>query len=105
MKDITLVQLANRNGNNANNQIVATIKDENGLTTAYIFVSYGYDIAKIDCNKRSVILTQKWDYSNATRKHLYIFLRNYGRLPIYSRKDVLKEIENGSFTIVESIER
>lgn len=42
-----------------------------------IFQSYSSTIAKIDKLKRTLTLYTDWDYSNTTRKHLYLFLNDY----------------------------
>jgi len=42
-----------------------------------IFQSYASTIAKIDKTKRTLTLYADWDYSNTTRKHLYLFLNDY----------------------------
>ena len=68
------------------------------------FQSYESLIAEIDPKrKRKVKLFSNWDYSNTTRKHLYIFLGWYGGYTISTRLDnaknkrqeVLKMIKEG----------
>lgn len=78
--------LINNNGNAAANQFV--IKKKNVL----YFQSYESPICRIKDNK--VTLTSDWDFSNTTRKHLYIFLeQNYmGRLLNLSRESKRKSI-------------
>ena len=44
-----------------------------------IFQSYESTVAKIDKTKRTLTLYADWDYSNTTRKHLYLFLNDYAR--------------------------
>lgn len=39
-----------------------------------IFQSYDSTIAEIDLNTRKIKLFTDWDYSNTTRKHLYLFI-------------------------------
>ena len=39
-------------------------------------------------------LPENWDYSNTTRKHLYIFLRMYGYHYLCSAKDMRKAIKD-----------
>ncbi len=42
-----------------------------------IFQSYESTIAKIDKTRRTLTLFKNWDYSNTTRKHLYLFLTDF----------------------------
>jgi len=44
---------------------------------ALIFQSYQSIIAYYDREKQELTLFSDWDYSNTTRKHLYIFMSNY----------------------------
>lgn len=78
--------LINNNGNAAANQFV--FKKKNAL----YFQSYESPICRIKNNK--VTLTRDWDFSNTTRKHLYMFLeQNYmGHLLNLSRKSKRKSI-------------
>lgn len=40
------------------------------------FQSYESTIAKVD-NENKLTLFENWDYSNTTRKHLYLFINSY----------------------------
>ena len=86
-------QLINDRGNAAANQFV--IYDNDGNCT---FQSYRSTIATIKGDK--VELYRDWDYSNTTRKHLYIFLRDFAQLNVRSKADLLAHIKNG--TIVKA---
>ena len=79
-------QLINDNGNPAANQFVIRTKK------AKYFQSYDSVVCKLD--GKNVILSTDWDYSNTTRKHLYIFLRQNGYYNLSSAKEVRKAIEN-----------
>ena len=89
--------LINNKGNAAANQFVI---NKNGIV---YFQSYESPICRIENNK--VTLTSDWDYSNTTRKHLYIFLeQNYkGYLLNLSReskrKSILAAIEKKSIKL------
>jgi hypothetical protein len=80
-------QLINDNGNPAANQFVIKTKK------ATYFQSYRSVVCKLD--GINIILSNNWDYSNTTRKHLYIFLRQNGYYNLSSAKDVRKAIKEG----------
>lgn len=84
-------QLINDNGNPAANQFV--IKTENAM----YFQSYESVICKLD--GINIILSRNWDYSNTTRKHLYIFFRQNGYYNLSSAKEVRDAIKNGNVTL------
>lgn len=86
--------LKNDNGYAARNQYV--IKGEKGV----YFQSYNSMIAKVNKRKK-ITLTYTWDYSNTTRKHLYIFLRQQGFTDFNCKKDILKAIKEGKITLIE----
>ena len=87
MANFNVSNLINDNGNAVSNQfIIKTPK-------AIYFQSYRSVVAKIDKNGR-LILSENWDYSNTTRKHLYIFLRMYGYRELCSSKDMRQAIKN-----------
>ena len=87
MANFNISNLINDNGNAAANQfIIKTSK-------ATYFQSYLSVVAKID-KKGNLILSENWDYSNTTRKHLYIFLRMYGYRELCSSKDMRQAIKN-----------
>ena len=80
-------QLINRNGNPAANQFVIRHNGE------VFFQSYNSLVAKID--KDNVLhLSQYWDYSNTTMKHLRIFLDDYG-YNYSSSKEIRSAIKRG----------
>ena len=60
---------------------------------AIYFQSYQSVVAKID-NNSNLILSENWDYSNTTRKHLYIFLRMYGYRYLCSAKNMRNAIKD-----------
>ena len=86
--------LINDNGYAARNQYV--INGEKGV----YFQSYNSMIAKVSKSKK-ITLTYMWDYSNTTRKHLYIFLRQQGFTDLERKKDILKAIKEGKITLIE----
>lgn len=87
MANFNVSSLINNNGNAVANQfIIRTPK-------AVYFQSYRSVVAKIDKNS-NLILSENWDYSNTTRKHLYIFLRMYGYRELCSSKDMRQAIKN-----------
>jgi hypothetical protein len=80
-------QLINDNGYPAANQFVIRTKK------AKYFQSYDSVVCKLD--GINIILSNNWDYSNTTRKHLYIFLRQNGYYNLSSAKDVRNAIKDG----------
>lgn len=93
---VKVKNLINDNNNAAANQFV--IEDNDSI----YFQSYESIIAKYEKGNRIVTITDKWDYSNTTRKHFYIFLRDYTPFNVYSKKDVLNYIRDGVFVIVDN---
>ena len=87
MANFNVSNLINDNGNAVSNKFI--IK----TTKTIYFQSYRSVVAKIDKNGR-LILSENWDYSNTTRKHLYIFLRMYGDHYLCSAKDMRKAIKD-----------
>ena len=88
--------LTNDRGNKAVNQFVITT--ENGV----FFQSYDSMICKYVNGQ--VYVTPLWDYSNTTRKHFYIFLRDYCRMGRMLKNDILDAIRNGSIEEVAESE-
>lgn len=84
-------QLINDNGNPAANQFIIKTKK------ATYFQSYNSVVCKLD--GINIVLSMNWDYSNTTRKHLYIFLRQNGYYKLSSAKDVRKAIKEGWVTL------
>lgn len=79
--------IINERGNAAANQFV--IKTEK----AVYFQSYNSVVCKLD--GINIVLSSYWDYSNTTRKHLYIFLRQHGYYTLCSTKEMRKAIKDG----------
>ncbi len=88
--------LINDNGYAARNQFVI-----NGEKGTY-FQSYNCMIAKVSKRKK-ITLSDMWNYSNTTRKHLYIFLRQQGFTDLNCKKDILKAIKEGRITEVQNV--
>ena len=87
MANFNVSNLINNNGNAVANQfIIRTPK-------AVYFQSYRSVVAKIDKNN-NVILSENWDYSHTTLKHLYNFLYLYGYRELCSSKDMRQAIKN-----------
>ena len=84
-------QLINDNGNPAANQFIIKTKK------ATYFQSYNSVVCKLD--GINIVLSMNWDYSNTTRKHLYIFLRENGYYNLSSAKEVRKAIKEGWVTL------
>lgn len=87
MTKFNVCNLINDNGNAASNQFIIN------TPKATYFQSYDSVVAKID-RKGNLIVSEHWDYSNTTRKHLYIFLRMYGYRHLCSAKDMHDAIKN-----------
>jgi len=85
-------QLINNNGNPAANQFIIT------TTTATYFQSYNSVVAMIKDGK--LTLSDYWDFSKTTAKHLYIFLASYGFGYLYNAKSIRDAIKNGEVTLV-----
>lgn len=84
-------QLINDNGNSAANQFVIKTKK------ATYFQSYDSVVCML--NGKNIILSENWNYSNTTRKHLYMFLRQNGICNLSSAKDVRNAIKDGLVTL------
>lgn len=94
---IKVMQLVNDKNNPAANQIVLVIGE------TIHFVSYGTLIAKYEIRTQKLTLSKDWEYSKTTRKHLYIFLRDYTRHPVYNITDVRNNIKNKVFKVKETL--
>ncbi len=88
-----VTQLINDKGNAAANRFVIKTKK------ATYFQSYDSVVCKLD--GMNIVLSGNWDYSNTTRKHLYIFLRQNGYYNLSSAKDIRKAIEKGTVILKE----
>lgn len=97
MKDIKIAQLINDKGNGANNQFV--VETDKGR----FFQSYDTIIAFVPYNSDDITLSKDWEHSKTTRKHLYIFLRDYTRFYVNQRKDVLRGIKKGKLKVVKKL--
>lgn len=84
-------QLINDNGNPAANQFVIRTKK------ATYFQSYRSVVCKLD--GINIILSNNWDYSKTTAKHLYMFLRQNGYYNLSSAKEVRNAIKEGWVTL------
>lgn len=85
--------LVNENGYAVRNQMI--IKTDK----ATYFQSYKSVICKLDGT--NIILSQHWDYSNTTRKHLYAFLRQQGYHTMTSKKSIKEYIAKGVITLAD----
>ena len=63
------------------------------------FQSYNSLVAFYDYDKRTLTLGQHWDYSQTTRKHLYIFINEYCYLEEVERE--LRNSKNKRQTIIK----
>jgi hypothetical protein len=88
MAKFNVSNIINDNGNAASNQFIIN------TPKATYFQSYDSVVAKIDEKRGNLILSDNWDYSNTTRKHLYIFLRMHGFCHLCSAKDMRNAIKN-----------
>ena len=84
-------QLINDNGNPAANQFIIKTKE------ATYFQSYDSVVCKLD--GVNIVLSTNWDYSNTTRKHLYMFMRQNGYCNLSNAKEVRKAISEGWVTL------
>jgi hypothetical protein len=88
--------LLNDRLNRAANQFVITT--ENGI----FFQSYESMICKFHNGR--LYVTPKWNFSNTTRRHFYIFLRDYCGMGVMRKQEVSDAIESGLFIVVEENE-
>lgn len=96
---IKISQLINDNMNPAVNQFVIEVNK------GYVFQSYDSVIAFADKKENKVYVTKKWDYSNTTRKHFYIFLRDYcGACGKLRKRDVEYEFKQGNYELVKELD-
>ena len=96
---IKISQLINDNNNPAANQFI--IEVNNGV----IFQSYNSVIAFYNKNNGKVYVTEDWDYSNTTRKHFYIFLRDYCKAcPNIRKTDIEYEFKQGKYELVSNLD-
>lgn len=97
MKNIKIAQLINDKGNGASNQFV--VETDKGR----YFQSYDTIIAFVPYNSYDIVLSNDWENSKSTSKHLYIFLRDYTRFYANQRKDILRGIKDGKLKVVEKL--
>lgn len=95
---LKISQLINDNNNPAANQFVLEV------SKGYVFQSYDSVIAFYDRKENKVYVTKDWDYSNTTRKHFYIFLRDYcGACGQIRKKDIEYEFKHGNYELVSEL--
>lgn len=70
MKQIKVKQHYNKN------QFIIYEYDKNGVSKVY-FQSYQSLVATYDKKTHKLVLSKNWNYSNTTRKHLYLFIYDY----------------------------
>ena len=97
MKDIRISQLINDRNNGATNQFV--VETDKGK----YFQSYNTIIAFVPNNSDDIVLSNDWDYSKTTSKHLYIFLRDYTNFYVDSKQDILRGIKEKKLKVVEKL--
>lgn len=90
--------LVNDNNNHAVNQFVVKLNGN------IFFQSYETIIAKRGKDGK-ISLSTFWDYSKTTKKHLYIWLRDFTSFKyVENEKDVIDAIEHGLIKVVKKIE-
>ena len=97
MKSIRISQLINDKGNGANNQFV--VETDKGT----YFQSYDTIIAFVPNNSDEIVLSEDWEYSKTTSKHLYIFLMDCTKFYVNQRKDILRGIKEKKLKVVEKL--
>ena len=96
---IKISQLINDNNNPAANQFVIEV------ARGYVFQSYDSVIAFADKKENKVYVTKEWNYSKTTRKHLYIFLRDYcGACGELRKKDIEYKFKHGKYELVKELD-
>lgn len=68
---------------------------------AKYFQSYNSIVCKIDKKTNHITLSQHWDYSVTTAKHLYRFLRENTALQEVNKKALTIAIKQNDITLVE----
>lgn len=91
-----IAQLVNDLGHPARNQFV--IVNNNGT----FFQSYSTVIAAID-ERKNLTLSDAWNASTTTSKHLYMFLRQNGLERYDKRNAILQGIERGEINRVHTL--
>lgn len=83
----------------ANNQVVVVNPEK------YMFFSYNGQIAEYNWKEKSLVLSEKWNFSRTTLKYLSVFFENYdilcGKVNIGKgfKKSVESLIESGEITV------
>ena len=96
---IKVSQLINDKNNPAANQIIIEVNKGD------IFQSYDSVIAFYNKNDDKVYVTKDWDYSNTTRKHFYIFLRDHcNACGNIRKKDIEYEFKQGNYELVSNLD-
>lgn len=94
--------LVNDNGNPTKNQFL--LESENGK----FFQSYDTICARLHNGEVSLNVDYFGEHftnsSNTTRKYLYVFLRDYARLDVHKKKDIINYLKNGYIKMVNETE-
>ena len=94
---LQIENLVNDNNNHAVNQFVVKLNGN------IFYQSYDTIIAKKDKDGH-IFITEKWQYSKTTSKHLYIFLRDNTSLRyVEGKEDVEEAIDKGYIQLVKSL--
>jgi hypothetical protein len=88
MRNFKVSNILNANGNYSPNQYL--IRTPKGM----YFQSYDSVVCKYD--GKNVIVSNYWDYSKTTLKHLYIFLRGIGYSDLCKTTKMRKAIKDGN---------
>ena len=97
MKNVRISQLINDKNNGAKNQFVV-VTDKGTY-----FQSYDTIIAFVPNEGKSIVLSEDWEYSKTTSKHLYIFLRDYTNFYANCKKDILRGFKEKKLELVEKL--
>lgn len=94
---LQIENLVNDNNNHAVNQFVIKLNGN------IYFQSYDTIIAKKDKDGQ-IVLCKDWDYSKTTKKHLYIWLRDFTTyIYLKGEDDVREAIACGAIKVKKSI--
>lgn len=64
------------------------------------FQSYDSIVAALDKSNGKLVLSEYWDYSKTTKRHLYSFLAEYGLVNLCSAPAMRKAIELGEVEVM-----
>ena len=93
---LKIKNLVNDLNNHAVNQFIVEYKNK------VWFQSYDTIIA-VKKTDGSVIISEDWNYSKTTRKHLYIWLRDYAHFYVSSYEDVVDLINRHEIQVVKTL--